>query len=58
MDDTTALILSDAINDCLDAADGLSLDQLQELVRRRAEEQRVSPEVLAAWAALDEGRAR
>lgn len=56
MDDTTALILSEAIDDCLEAADGLSLEQLQALVRQKAAEQRVSPELLRAWAAFDEGR--
>ena len=58
MDNTTALILADSIDDCMEAADGLSLEQLQALVRQKAEEQRVAPEVLAAWAALDEGRAK
>lgn len=58
MDKTTALILADSIDDCLEAADGMSLVQLKELVRQKADEQMVSPEVRAAWTALDEGRAR
>lgn len=58
MDDIAALILADSIEDVLEAADGLSLVELKELVRQKAAEQRVSPEVLAAWAALDERRVK
>lgn len=58
MDAYTALILEDAIEDATEQADGLSLEQLQELVRQKAAEQMVCPEMRAAWAARDEGRAR
>ena len=58
MDDVTALILADSIDGFMEQADGLSQAQLKELVRQKAEEQRVAPEVLAAWAAVDEGRAK
>lgn len=58
MDYVTALILADSIDDCLEAADSLSLVQLKELVRQKAAEQLVAPELLAAWAAVDEGGAR
>ena len=58
MDKTTALILADSIDGFMEQADGLSQAQLKLLVRQKAEEQRVAPEVLAAWAARDEGRAQ
>jgi hypothetical protein len=58
MDANTALILEDAIDDALEAAEGLSQAQLKELVRRKLAEQRVAPELLAAWRLIDEGGAR
>lgn len=60
MDATTALILSDAIDGFMEQAvpAGISLIELKVLVARKLAEQRVAPEVLAAWAARDEGRAK
>ncbi len=58
MDKTTALILADSIDGFMDEADGLGLAELKLLVEQKLGEQRVAPEVLAAWAARDEGRAR
>ena len=58
MDNTTALILADSIDGFMEQADGLSQAQLKLLVEQKLGEQRVAPEVLAAWAALDEGRAK
>lgn len=58
MDNTTALILTEAIEEVLEQADGLSQAELKELVEQKAEEQRVCLEVRAAWAAFDEGRVK
>lgn len=58
MDKTTALILSDAIDGFMEQAEGMSLVQLKELVQRKLAEQAAAPELLEAWAAVDEGGAR
>lgn len=58
MDDVSEMILSEGIEDALEEAEGMSLVQLKELVNKRAAEQLVAPELLAAWAKHDEGRVR
>lgn len=58
MDDITALILEDAIDDAMEQADGLSHAQLKELVEQKLAEQLVAPELLAAWRLIDEGRVK
>lgn len=58
MDDITALILEDAIDDAMEQADGLSQAQLKELVQRKLAEHAVAPELLEAWRIFDEGGAR
>lgn len=58
MDDVTTMILADSIEDSMAQAEGLSREQLRQIVEKKLGEQRVCPEVLAAWAKHDAGRAQ